>query len=57
MKCLETEDCWCAACVDRIFNKPEEPKPIRHSSVPFVDVSTILEYGLEQKLSQAIRCF
>lgn len=58
MKCLETADCWCAPCVDRVFNAPTEPvKPARSLVVPFVDVCWITEYGLEQKLSQPVRCF
>ncbi len=57
MKCLETPECWCSACVDRVFNEISQPKTNHSPSVPFVDVSTIYEYGLEQKLSNAIRCF
>jgi hypothetical protein len=34
-----------------------EGKPVWRKDAPFVDVSVIHEYGLDQRLSNAIRCF
>lgn len=58
MQCLHTPACWCARCVDAENDLASAPKPITQAAtVPVVDVSTITEYGLTQKLSNAIRCF
>ena len=65
MKCLETEDCWCAACVDRIFD-PETGADIRPVAAKYpaarvaggpIDVAWVFEGGMAQKLSNSIRCF
>jgi hypothetical protein len=59
MKCLETADCWCAACTDREIAADEassQPKQTKPSAGP-VDIAWIFEGGLEQKLSASVRCF
>jgi hypothetical protein len=63
MKCLETQDCWCAACTDRAIAADQaaaivQPFFAKASgwSLP-VDIAWIFENGLEQKLSASVRCF
>ena len=59
MRCLETSDCWCAACTDRAMAADmgaQLPKPAKPSAGP-VDIAWIFENGLEQKLSASVRCF
>ena len=65
MRCLETEDCWCANCTDAAIDRETgaDIRPIavktpsaRTVSGP-VDIAWIFENGLEQKLSVSVRCF
>jgi hypothetical protein len=62
MECMQTEDCWCAACTDRAIAADQallapKPQPVAAKSAGPVDVAWIFENGLEQKLSASIRCF
>lgn len=70
MTCLQTEDCWCAACTDRAID-PETGADIRPDAIKYpalraaekqrsagpVDIAWVFEYGMEEKLSASVRCF
>jgi hypothetical protein len=59
MKCLETKECWCAACTDREIADDQplrEPSAAKPTHGP-IEIAWIFENGLAQKLSASVRCF
>ncbi len=64
--CMAQSVSWLRACADQPSSHMTRGQvalvrlAIRHKTrqtVPFVDVGTITEYGLTQKLSAVVRCF